>query len=226
MIEVNKRIGLRNDKTGSENLWDVAQALYENQKVNIGFEKYEDGDFINAVEDALLRHNGTRTMVESLNNKYAFEKYSPEQQQAYEAYLQNIDIEQYEQEDIDGSIEYWETLTDEQLQGLEKGKIAIEQQFIDAYFDNLEQESQRNNELEQDNFLRDENGNILFNSEAEQNPNRLKTIPKERFQKLLSILKKAFPKVGINLISNQQAREILGDYIDNASKKLSMGNIK
>lgn len=39
------------------------------------------------------------------------------------------------------------------------------------------------------------NKSASLQSEAEQNPNRLKTIPKERFQKLLSILQKAFPNV-------------------------------
>ncbi|HNG68539.1 MAG TPA: helicase-related protein [Saprospiraceae bacterium] len=128
--EVRARIGLINNTTGFKTIGTFSERLWSDQVADIGTEAYTDLDFADAIEQVLLSHNGTASMVEDLIEKYYQE--SP-----------------MEREPSPEDIFY-----------AEQQESANEDQEIDEIWDYF---GDKEKDIEaEDQYLRDENGNILF----------------------------------------------------------------
>ena len=128
--EVRARIGLINNTTGFKTIGTFSERLWSDQVADIGTEAYTDLDFADAIEQVLLSHNGTASMVEDLIEKYYQE--SP-----------------MEREPSPEDIFY-----------AEQQESANEDQEIDEIWDYF---GDKEKDIEaEDQYIRDENGNILF----------------------------------------------------------------
>lgn len=141
--EVRQRIQFLDNKNGFKTFDDFVHSLWENQP---NIEQFTIQDFTKALEDVINSYTGTRAMVDDLNSRYKTDEELLEEEmqkaQEYEEYLRTTEEnERYSQSDYDNGIDYWETLTDEDIAEMERAKDAILQMQIDDYFRELEQQS-------------------------------------------------------------------------------------
>ena len=141
--EVRQRIQFLDNKNGFKTFDDFVHSLWENQP---NIEQFTTQDFTKALEDVINSYTGTRAMVDDLNSRYKTDEELLEEEmqkaQEYEEYLRTTEEnERYSQSDYDNGIDYWETLTDEDIAEMERAKDAILQMQIDDYFRDLEQQS-------------------------------------------------------------------------------------
>lgn len=153
--EVSARIGLINNTTGFKKIGDLAERLWSDQVTDIGGEIYTDQDFATAIEDVLLAHNGTLSMVENL-----LEKYYPENSQ--EADEEIIINEQQESANEDQEIdEIWD------------------------YFKKIDQQEEKHIPTQQeiDEGVYDKDGNFILFQKTDMTPSSNESIA-ERIQKI------------------------------------------
>ena len=139
--EVKNRIHFLDNKNGYDTIDAFAHSLWENQP---NAEQFTTEDFVGAIEDVIGSYNGTGAMVESLNSRYKTDEELQQEEiqkaKEYEEYLRVTEnAEQYTEEDNNNRIDYWESLTDEDIVEMEKAKDAILQMQVEDYFREQEQ---------------------------------------------------------------------------------------
>ncbi len=107
--EWNVRIGLMDGKAPS--IKELAHDMWEAHKMNFGEEtKVSDQDYVNAIEAVIREHNGKKTMVDDINNRFISEDKIDEEHQKWNEYHRN-----HEQEVVDESAKILEGIDNEEL---------------------------------------------------------------------------------------------------------------
>lgn len=131
--EANQRFGLWNNKKGLS-INQLAHKLWEDNGGAYNESNPTDDVYREAVEEVVLRYNGTRAMIDELNNINMFteetqslteeERFAMEEEKYYRNSLTDEEEALY---DLNLAEEVWQSLTDEQKLALIKDQIEAEE---------------------------------------------------------------------------------------------------
>lgn len=163
--EIRARIGLINNTTGFKTIGSFSERLFADQVADIGYEAFSDHEYLNAIEDVMLSHSGTSSMVDELLETYSEKEYGSQEMDPEE--LARLEA-QYEYENSQQS--------------------ANEDQEIDEiwdYFDKIGKEEEKYipTQKEIDEGVYDKDGNFILFQKTDMTPSSNESIA-ERIQKI------------------------------------------
>lgn len=214
--EINKRISLTNSKTGYKSLDGIAEAVQTDFVGRTGNDTIDFKEFHDAVNEVLNDHESISSMAKELLALHDENKFNPREQAFIEEENASGNVEE---NDIvtDITTEQTEQLPDENLATLANDQAAHDEWLADQDTNQFGSEHQIDDEA---GDIQQYDGDIQFQTEEQiAKPNRFQKITQEQFRKLLNRLKRAFPKIKINVLSSKELGDVLGENWDKVQKQ-------